>query len=154
MIRGHRITVGLDGSASSVRALAWAVGEGVRTGRPVGVLTAWPLHAAVMVHEVPGHYSDARGRALEVQRHALRQAGVISGRPSVVSAHLVNTSPVEALLAASLTAGMIVVGSHDPQDAGPVARRCWEESSCAVSVVGPLAARRREDRVTPAAPRA
>jgi nucleotide-binding universal stress UspA family protein len=54
----RKITVGVDNSAGSRRAVQWAAAEAVRTGRELVVVTAYDWHVAGARFQVAGGYAD------------------------------------------------------------------------------------------------
>jgi nucleotide-binding universal stress UspA family protein len=106
------VVVGLDGSAPSQRALRWALDLAALTGRrlialhaaaePAGAhrLLAPPLTAAELVAEAEELISEQLAR---VDTTGLREA---------VEHRAVPGSPIDALLDASATASIVVVGSR------------------------------------------
>lgn len=110
----HRdvIVVGVDGSEPGTRALVWALDLALRRGWTVEVVTAWPDAGAPLIHDVAGHFCEARHRAAEAQQHALREAkGWANGSPPLICL-VVNAHPVEALLQRACGARLLVVGSQ------------------------------------------
>jgi nucleotide-binding universal stress UspA family protein len=113
-----RIVVGVDGSEHADRAIVWAARRAALERRPLTLLHAFdPLgRTFVGALELEG---DNR---LEL-RHALRRAARITldeavqrvheiGADLVVHAELVDTDPRQALVDASKTAHLLVVGSR------------------------------------------
>jgi hypothetical protein len=137
----HTIVVGVDGSNASVRALVWAMQEAVKLELDVEVLTAWPAHRAPMVHEVPGHFNESRNHAVVAQRQVVSQAESELGRLPHLTERLENRPPLEALLDASSTSRMLVVGSRHSRrhqfgvESQRLVDRCFDAASCSVAVV-------------------
>lgn len=135
------ITVGVDGSEASARALVWAIGEAVQGGFDVAVLTAWPANGAVMVHEVPGHASAPRSRAVEAQLRTVAHARSEVHRWPALSARIENERPLDALLAASASSYMLVLGAGEARHhrfgvgSPRLVDRCFDDAPCAVAVV-------------------
>jgi nucleotide-binding universal stress UspA family protein len=131
-----RVVVGVHGSASSLRALRHAVAIAVDRGWDLEIVTAWPDADDPLIHDVPGRYITARGRAMEYQRQALSAVDVPSG--VCVETFLVNARPTEALLARCGAADLLVVGAGRPTpERGRlgVAAECVEAAPCPVTVV-------------------
>jgi nucleotide-binding universal stress UspA family protein len=105
------IVVGVDGSPSSLDALAWAVGEAHRGGVPVVAVAVWclPTNYGWNVEWVGA--IDFEGEA----RHALEQnvAKVVGavGDP-VVTLKVVNGHPSPVLVEESHHASLVVVGTR------------------------------------------
>jgi len=147
--RRARVVVGVGESPSSTAALEWARGLCRRRGWVLDVVTAWPDQGEVPVHEVPGHYCDARGRAVGGLLTAL-SACAIGPDESDVHVHVENADPVRALVEHSRGAELLVVGeamSGRSRRAGcaPIEEACRQLAECSVVVVsGPEAVPRSE----------
>ena len=77
------------------------------------MVAAWPAVGEPVIHEVPGHYCAARGRAVDGLNAALSACGVELDGPTV-RVWVDNDDPVEALVARSKGADLLVLGSaHD-----------------------------------------
>ncbi len=155
-----RVVVGVTGSDASAEALARALDVAARRGWAVDVVTAWPDLGEPLIHEVPGHYSDARGRAVEGLRTALARREDRARDPEV-RVFVDNADPVEALVARSRGADLLVVGvSRGGQSRRrglpSVAEECRRLVECPLVVVDPADGgpgvpqpRRRESRSRP-----
>src|SRR5215216_411713 len=134
------IVVGIDGSDDSRRALAWALGEARATGRRLVALHAWHISAAGDV--VPtAHLS---GDALHAGADLLleRELAPADTTGVVVERRAEEQRPAAALVDASATASLIVVGSrgHRPLTGlllGSVSDQVAHHAHCAVVVVPP-----------------
>jgi nucleotide-binding universal stress UspA family protein len=128
--------VGVHGSRSSLQALRHAVGIAVERGWDLEIVTAWPDADDPLIHDVPGRYIAARGRALEAQREALESLDPqIAPR---VFTFLVNARPVPALTCRCNDADLLVVGAGRPESElgrRSVAAECVEAAPCEVTVV-------------------
>ena len=110
------ITVGIDGSSHSARALEWALKEAVITHARLTVLTVhsvpmsgWTGNPLVL----PGDTDDqeeARQGAEEMTLKAMAQLGDM--HPPPVTVRAVTGYPAEELINASKDADLLVVGSH------------------------------------------
>jgi hypothetical protein len=58
-----RVVVAVSGGRASVRALVWGLRHAAEHDLRVEVVTAWPLHGAVFVREVAGHFCEPRWRS-------------------------------------------------------------------------------------------
>jgi nucleotide-binding universal stress UspA family protein len=150
---GHhgRVVVGFHGTEASLRALQQAVTVARDRGWDVDVVTAWPEADEVFVHDVPGHYMVARGRAMQWQDEAL--AALDPGDLPHVSTFLVNARPAVALLAMCDGADLLVLGKGHPepeQREESVGAACSGAAPCPMVVVPTrdieAAARRRDTR--------
>ena len=110
------ITVGIDGSAHSSRALEWALKEGAARHAPVTVLT---VHSVPMSGwtgnpiKLPRDATDLdreRQAAEELTAKALSQLG--DAQPSSVTVRAIIGFPAEELIDASRTSDLMVVGSR------------------------------------------
>lgn len=136
-----RVVVGVHGSRSSLRALRHAVDVAQDRGWDLEVVTAWPDADDPLIHDVPGRYITARGRAVECQRAALATLDPVVAAD--IDTFLVNARPAEALLCRCDGADLLVVGAGQPESGlgrRSVAAACVAEAPCPVQVVpDPLA---------------
>ena len=130
----RRIVVGVDGSAWSKAALAWAVRQAELTGAVVEAVTAWELPATSGLD--PHLYLDYPAAAAKMLAGAIAGAG---GRatvhPQVIPGH-----PAEVLVGASAGAELLVVGSRGHGGflgalLGSVSLHCLHHAHCPVVVV-------------------
>ncbi|GAA1197166.1 universal stress protein [Pseudonocardia alaniniphila] len=165
--RSDRIVVGLDGSAASRAALAFALHDAARRGGAVDVVAAF---------EIPGYW-DALYRALPPEdgpslaeaRDAVRkevEAVVADVRGSLVdempqlppvTVTAVGGSAADALLQAARTADLLVVGSRGRGGftsmlLGSVSLQCVLHATCPVTVVHTPAEDVTEQAVEQSAP--
>jgi nucleotide-binding universal stress UspA family protein len=110
------ITVGIDGSAHSSRALEWALSEGATRHAPVTVLT---VHSVPMSGwtgnpiKLPRDAADLdreRHAAEELTAKALSQLG--DAQPPSVTVRAIIGFPAGELIEASRAADLMVVGSR------------------------------------------
>ena len=134
-----RIVVAVDGSEASVRALVWAMQRGRELDLTVEALTAWPLHGAVFVREVAGHFCEPRWRAREVQAEAVARALALVRDAPPYELRVVNADLVDALVRTTSRAAMVVTGSdHSPPRAREsLTQRVREAIADLLVVVGP-----------------
>jgi nucleotide-binding universal stress UspA family protein len=133
-----RVVVGVHGSRSSLRALRRAVEISLDRGWDLVLVTAWPDADEALIHDVPGRYIAARGRAMESQREALALLGPVMAPR--VETFLVNARPVPALISCCTAADLLVVGAGRPEgerDRRSVGADCVEAAPCPVVVVAP-----------------
>jgi nucleotide-binding universal stress UspA family protein len=135
------IVVGVDGSAASRAALRWAVDEAARRGCAIDAILAWQGGYGVMIGAVTPNLlvgstpEGERERGRRVLADAV--ADVDAGEVRVV---LVTQEAGPALVEASRTASLLVVGTHG---AGPirsallgsVSAYCVRHAACPVVVV-------------------
>ena len=110
------ITVGIDGSAHSSRALGWAFREAVIRHAPVTVLTVHTVPRSGWTGEpitLPQDAEDlhkAQQAAEEMTLKATSQLG--TAKPFSVTVRAVSGFPAQELIEASRTADLVVVGSR------------------------------------------
>lgn len=147
----RRIVVGVDGSAASVNALLWAVGEAAATSGQLDVVCAWnyrpyPYLDPVTVRE--SALEEARQALAAAQRDAL--GGVPDGMP--VHLQLLCGAPGPMICHAAVGASLVVVGAsrHGELSAvvlGSVAMYVVAHAPAPVVVVPSVSQRsEREDR--------
>jgi nucleotide-binding universal stress UspA family protein len=136
---GGRIVVGVDGSASSMAALRWAIRQAKLTGSSVDAVIAWHVPAGYGIAPVGDGAVDFEGDAKQVLADALNQVtGTESGglvRPSVVEGRT-----AEVLVRAARGADLLVVGSRGHGEftsalLGSVSHFCVHHASCPVLVI-------------------
>lgn len=133
-VEQRRIVVGVDGSACSRAALAWAVRQAELTGAVVEAVTAWELPATSGLD--PQLYLDYPAAAAKMLTDAIAEAG---GRatvhPRVKPGHA-----AEVLAGASAGAELLVVGSRGHGGfvgalLGSVSLHCLHHAHCPVAVI-------------------
>ena len=149
----RRIVVGVDGSAPSKAALAWAVKQARLTGATVEAVIAWefPVNYGYPVPVLPR--VSFGGLAAEVLANAV--ADVSSpDEPVTITPMVMEGNAARVLLDASAGAELLVVGSRGHGGfvealLGSVGQHCVQHATCPVVVI--------RDSVTgdggPAAPR-
>jgi len=137
-----RIVAGVDGSASSVAALAWAVRQAEVTGGTVDAVIAWqyPIAAGGLGWAPTSGLDDTDYS--ELARKALSAAlAEVSPPPQVqVRQLVVDGNPAQVLLDAAKDADLLVVGSRGHGGftealIGSVSSRCVHHAGCPVVVV-------------------
>jgi len=133
------VVVGVTGSEASAEALAWALDVAGARGWTVDAVTAWPDLGEPFIHEVPGHYCDARGRAVEGLRTSLSRCQGHRDGPAI-EVCIENADPVEALAARSRGADLLVVGASGAgrsrrRGLPPVGESCRRVVACPTIVV-------------------
>ena len=110
------ITVGIDGSAHSTRALEWAIKEAAIRHAPVTVLTVhtvpmsgWTGNPITLPQDAEDQ-EKAQRAAEEMTLKATSQLG--AAQPSSVTVRAISGFPVQELIEASRTADLLVVGSR------------------------------------------
>lgn len=139
----HRIVVGVDGSASSLEALRWAVRQAELTGATVDAVIAWQYPAAfrgygwgaeMMTGDI--NYPEIAAKTVT---GAISQAVDLdcaaTVHPVVAEGH-----PAQVLIEAAADADLLVVGSRGHggfADAllGSVSQYCTHHAPCPVVVI-------------------
>jgi nucleotide-binding universal stress UspA family protein len=138
---GHRIVAGVDGSASSLEALRWAVRQAELTGSSVDAVIAWESPAAsglgwgvAMVDDTD--YAEFAAKTLAEAISAVTDpACQVRVRPMVGEGNA-----AEVLLDASAGADLLVVGSRGHGGfasalLGSVSQHCTHHAHCPVVVI-------------------
>ena len=110
------ITVGIDGSAHSTRALEWAIKEAAVRHAPLNVLTVhtvpmsgWTGNPITLPQDAEDQ-EKAQQAAEEMTLKATSQLG--AAKPSSVTVRAISGFPAQELIGASRTADLMVVGSR------------------------------------------
>ena len=134
----HRIVVGIDGSAESVRVLDWAITHAQQSGAILDIVTAWMFPMAIgyaLTHTVDEVRDKARSLVDEAISHVATVAPAV-----VVRGEAIEQSPGPALVRASKGADLLVVGSREMGGfeellVGSVAHYCTRHASCSMVLV-------------------
>jgi nucleotide-binding universal stress UspA family protein len=138
------ITVGIDGSAHSTRALEWAIKEAAVRHAPVTVLTVhlvpvsgWTGHPVTLPQDATD-VEEARQAAEEMVLKATSQLG--AAQPSSVTVRAISGFPAQELIEASRTADLVVLGSRGAGGfarlmVGSVSNQVVHHAHCPVVVV-------------------
>ena len=136
---GGRIVVGVNGSASSMAALRWAIRQAKLTGSSVDAVIAWHVPAGYGMALMGDGTVDFEGDAKQILADALNE---VTGtepdvlvRPSVVEGHT-----GDVLVRAARGADLLVVGSRGHGEftsalLGSVSHFCVHHASCPVLVI-------------------
>ena len=113
-----KIVVGVDGSAASKRALAWAADQAKATGDELEIVTSWEIPTSVGWAPVfPVDY-DPQTLAGRVLDEAIRSA--LGADPDIPLERVVEEGhPAPVLIAASSGADLVVMGRrgrNEPKD--------------------------------------
>lgn len=111
------MVVGDDGSQAAATAIRYAAEEASRRNGPLHVLRAWTIRTAVRPQGTPLSYvpslEEFEAATLESTRQRVRD--LVRDFPDLPwEVHVVHGSATSALVAASRTSDVIVVGSHGP----------------------------------------
>jgi nucleotide-binding universal stress UspA family protein len=135
----HRIVVGVDGSAPSKAALAWAVRQAGLTGAAVDVVTAWEFPAFFPAPWPPGPGGDWKELARRVATEAVAELPG-SGRPAEIRPRVAEGNAAQVLLDAAAGADLLVVGSRGHGGfaealLGSTGQHCVHHATCPVVVI-------------------
>lgn len=138
------IVVGVDGSPHSFKALRWAFEQASQDAQPLRVLHTWEIPPTWSMVEVPSYVPEVLihdyGNA-ELRKTSEALAGFREEYPDVgVRQEVMKGSPVKALVKASESATMLVVGSRGLGGfkgllLGSVSHAVVHKASCTVAVV-------------------
>jgi nucleotide-binding universal stress UspA family protein len=137
---GAPVVVGVDGSTTAVRAVQMAADEADRAGVPLRALAAVPVGA-----DATGTSTGPRVAELRDAEAFLSEAlaGLRERYPGLsTELAITQTHPIEALVRASLSARLVVVGSRGRSAMrslvlGSVGREVAQRAACNVLVVHP-----------------
>lgn len=150
---GPRIMVGVDGSAASAAALAWAFQEAGLRGAVVQVVHAWEATTRGRAHYAPGPCAPGRDAArrtaqalLAAQvRHAQQETGLATSDRPALRLEAVEGLPAKVLLDRAYGADLLVLGGLSAVPGGggqqpaclvsPVVLSCLRAAPCPVVVV-------------------
>jgi nucleotide-binding universal stress UspA family protein len=138
------ITVGIDGSAHSSRALEWAIKEAAIRHAPVTVLTVHSVPASgwtgnpITLPRDAMDQEDARKAAEEMTLKATSQLG--DAQPASVTVRAITGFPAQELIEASRDADVLVVGTRGAGGfhrlmVGSVSNQVVHHAHCPVVVV-------------------
>lgn len=136
-----KVVVGLDRSAGGRRALNWALGEAMRRGAELHVVTAWHwdgIEESFLGATNPGEAHDA---AEQHQREALEETLSGAGQRPPVVPQLLRGDSADVLVNAGHDAELLVVGSHGRRarrrhaPLGSVSARIVQHATCPVVII-------------------
>ena len=109
----RKIVVGIDGSQSSINALAWALREAKRHSAALHVVHVWSLPPVVdpMGVAIFSPIEELESAAQGVMKHVMETVKSLVGDTAVTSS-VERGSAAQHLLDAASTADMVVVGRH------------------------------------------
>ncbi|MDX3771916.1 MULTISPECIES: universal stress protein [unclassified Streptomyces] len=136
-----RVVVGVDGSPASYEALRWAVRYARLVAARVDAVAAYELPIGWSAPALDAEIAEAQTRRAMTDeiRKVLLQVGEIP-----MEEHLVRGGAAQALIAASVGAKLLVVGSRGRGGfasllLGSVSQQCAAHASCPVVIVRPNA---------------
>ncbi len=136
------VVVGDDGSDCAAVAVVTAAHEAVRRDTPLHVVRAWSLASAVRPSDLPrgmvASTEEYEAATLQVER--ARVDRLLKDSVADVEVHVVHATASAALMTASQTADLLVVGTRGLGGfrhlvLGSVAEQCIRHASCNVLVV-------------------
>ena len=137
------VVVGDDGSEGAGKAILFGVEEARRRGTTLHVLRAWTITSAVRPRGAASGYVPSlrefeRGTLEAEQRRVGELCGQDAGVP--VEAHVVHSASAQALIEASKTCDLVVLGTRGRGGfaslvLGSVALQCVAHAHCPVTVV-------------------
>ena len=139
-----RIVVGVDGSAASVAALAWAAGEARLLRAELHAVHAWEdvqrFRAPYAPHRCLPSREESRAAAVSLLAASVR-AAFGQAPPPWLRADVAEGRPERVLLDRAAGTDLLVLGSTTragdiPGAAGPVHRACLRAAPCPVVIVG------------------
>ena len=142
----QRVVVGVDGSDSSRRALAWALAEAELRKASVDIVHAWEPPLIVGFGSLSGSAVELGGSPYEEQATLLLDemiaAAATKELPAPIDAIAVRGSASRALLETAKGADLIVVGSRGRGGfagllLGSVSQQVVQHARCPVVVVPP-----------------
>jgi len=138
------ITVGIDGSNHSIRALEWAVKEAAVKHAPLTVLTVHPVPQSGWTGNpiiLPQDSEDLRKEQQAAEEMTLKVTSQLGeAQPASVTVRAVAGFPSRELIEASREADLLVVGSRGAGGfaklvAGSVSSQVTHHAHCPVAVV-------------------
>ena len=136
--RTARVVVGVDGSAGSKAALAWAAGQARLMGCPLEAVITWDPVATPWTPYPLDLVNDLRIEHDKVLNETIDEV-LGSDRGVDVRARVIEGSPGRVLVKVAETASLLVVGRHGRHEwtgrLGSVSTYCAHHASCPVVVV-------------------
>lgn len=141
---GEGIVVGVDGSPHSFKALEWAFEQASFAGASLRVLHTWEIPPTWSMVDVPSYEPEVLIREYgntELRETSEAIAGFQEQYPDVkVRQEVMKGSPVKALVKASETASLLIVGSRGLGGfrgllLGSVSHAVVHKAACSVAVV-------------------
>ncbi len=133
------VVVGVDGSANSRPALAWAAEEAVHRSCELQVLNAWTLPTPTTGGRTgpPSYLPDTSTYQQHAQDLVEQQVRAVLGEASTAVVRAVRGRTVEVLLEAGRSARMVVIGARGSSGLrrGSVSGQLVRRAPCPVLVV-------------------
>jgi len=137
-----RIVVGVDGSASSRKALCWALRYAKLTGAEIEAITAWEFPPSYGWAPVAYGSAEFEEDASKILAEALAETSA-AGADVQVEPVVRHGHPADVLVRAAQGADLLVVGSHGHGGfagllLGSVSLHCVHHAPCPVLIVPDL----------------
>jgi nucleotide-binding universal stress UspA family protein len=135
----RRIVVGVDGSAPSKAALAWAIGQAKLTGAVVDAVIAWQFPATYGYPAPAIPNADFEDIAASVVADAIAEVSGAAG-PVKIRSTVVEGNAAQVLLGESAGADLLVVGNRGHGGfvealLGSTGQHCVHHATCPVVVI-------------------
>ena len=132
------VVVGVDGSASGLRAVAWAAPRASEMGAVLQILVAWLPPTPMIPVLVDGH-RDGLARAHDYAQRAEQVASEVAPELAIET-EVIELPPIQALMGASKTADLLVVGRRGLGGLrglllGSVSQHCAQHAHCPVVII-------------------
>ena len=133
-----QVVVGVDGSSSGLRTVAWAAARAREMEAVLQILVAWLPPTPMIPALVDGH-KDGSARAHEYAQRAEQVASEVA--PEVaIETEVIELPPIQALMDASRNADLLVVGRRGLGGLrglllGSVSQHCAEHAYCPVVII-------------------
>ena len=132
------VVVGVDGSASGLRAVAWAAPRAAEMGAVLRILVAWLPPTPMIPVLVDGHQVGSV-RAHEYAQRAEQEASELAPELAIET-EVIEIPPIQALMNASRNADLLVVGRRGLGGLrglllGSVSQHCAEHAQCPVVII-------------------
>lgn len=139
---GPPVVVGVDGSAPSLRALAWGAREASSMHVPLKVVTAWtfPESPAPLDMEIKVPFQEELLAQAQTKLDEIVSGIVQPSDQTVVDTKVIRGSAAHVLLTEAKSATLLVVGRRgcgrfEHALTGSVSERCVRHAVCPVTVV-------------------
>jgi len=132
------VVVGVDGSASGLRAVRWAAPRASEMEAVLQILVAWLSPTPMIPALVDGH-EDGSARAYEYAQRA-EQVASDEAPELAIETKVIELPPIQALMDASRNADLLVVGRRGLGGLrglllGSVSQHCAEHAHCPVVII-------------------
>ena len=142
-MKQHRVVVGVDGSATARRALAWALEEARLRSAELEVVMTWEMPVMTPYGGFTPPFAELEAAATATIEEMVQSVTAAAGTAGVaVLPSVVMAQPAGALIDASKGADLLVVGSRGWSTftglvLGSVSQQCVTHAECPVAVIPP-----------------